>query len=274
MDEVTIQAQQAQADANGNVVTPPTTTQGQGQKQPDNANGGQQGGNVVTLPTKAMAALKREERLKGQRELAKRLGFASVEDMEASFAAKRNEPKPAAQTETKPSQTQQNHQRQTAKPEQKPGQQAQAGRADEDKIKRLAREKAKAEREAREARREALAAQAEAELRIAASNCGIRDVDYALHLVRTRTKGLTEEQLRKFDEVTFFNNLRTEAPYIFRETVVPAQTGVSENAAATKSPPSAGTANERVAQQNGARDALKMKPDEYKERLRSLGLTG
>jgi len=270
MDEVTIQAQQVQADANGNVIQPPQPTQS-GQK-PEAAPAAQQGGNVVTMPTKAMAALKREERLKGQRELAKRLGFATIEEMEASFTAKRAE-KPAATTEAKPSQSAQNHQRQTPKPEQKNAAQPNA-RMDDEKIKRLAREKAKAEREAREARREALAAQAEAELRIAASNCGIRDVDYALHLVRTRTRGMSEEQLRKFDEIAFFNNLRTEAPYIFRETVMPAQTGVSENAAPNKNPPSAGTANERVAMQNGQPDALKMKPEEYKARLRSLGLNG
>lgn len=270
MDEVTIQAQQVQADANGNILTQPNQ-QPQGQK-PDVATATQQGGNVVTLPTKAMAALKREERLKGQRELAKRLGFATIEEMEASFAAKRAE-KPTTTTEAKPSQSAQNHQRQTPKPEQKNATQPNA-RVDDEKIKRLAREKAKAEREAREARREALAAQAEAELRIAASNCGIRDVDYALHLVRTRTKGMSEDQLRKFDEIAFFNNLRTEAPYIFRETVMPAQTGVSENATSGKSPPSAGTANERTAVQNGPTDALKMKPEEYKARLRSLGLNG
>lgn len=112
--------------------------------------------------------------------------------------------------------------------------------------------------------------QVEMSLRETAVRKGVQEVDYAVHLLRKEISGKTEAELNSFDEGKWFDNLRTEKPYLFGELVRPATTGTA--GAAAPNPP-----NARQVTANGVNgtkvDVRQMSPKEYKEYLKSKGLS-
>lgn len=212
-------------------------------------------GAVITIPRSAMAALKREERERGRKAAleemaanAKKLGYASVEDMMAAAKiAKKMRPR-ARTTEVKPV-------------EQPP---APAGSHEE--LRRLNRARAREEklRKAAEARSQAL--EVEMELRTVAVRAGVKDVDYAIELLRRETRKMSPEQLQAFNEVTYFEkDLKKSHPYLYGTTDTPAHTAPGADPDAPPPAPKAPTPPP-----GPQLDARKMSREEYQKALRDL----
>lgn len=165
---------------------------------------------IVTMPSKALAALKREERQRGQAQLARDLGFESIEAMREATAAARSGAAP---------------QQNSAAPKtgsDAPSNEPDLSRSERQQLKALQEQNARLKREnvrltklVTEARRERDEVKAESELRSSAIGAGVRDVDYALHLFKRHISGLTEEQLEALDEGAFFAGLKSKYGYIF-----------------------------------------------------------
>lgn len=230
---------------------------------------------TVELPSSAFKRLKEEAQAKGMKKAmseldakAKAAGFSSFDDL---FAAA-----------TKPSQ---------AKPQQRQSVERvekevsvtpppkKTGNATTDREReRLYREKlklqSKLDREAmrrREALREKEALEARMALERTASRMGIRDLDYAIHLLEREISGKDEQALMDFDDRAFFEGLRGQHPYLWGETVVPATTGNATTAAPAAPRPNTVTQQTSAAQQV---DVKKMNRQEYEAHLRSRGLAG
>lgn len=145
--------------------------------------------------------------------LAKDLGYESVDEMRK--AAK----KAPAAADAKPADV--------ADP-------AKAAAADQQEMaKRLAEMERKAKRGERTAKQlevEKQRLEAEMDLRDVARDAGIvgiKNVKYALHLLREDLAGKTSEELAAFDEVKFFAGLKAEYPQMFGVREAPADTGNS-----------------------------------------------
>ena len=122
----------------------------------------------------------------------------------------------------------------------------------------------------RRAERERDATEARSNLERIASRCGVKDVDYAIHLYTQACQGKSEEELGKMNEEEFFKGLRQGHAYIFGETVVPATTGTAGVVPGSHMPPStAGTS--AAAGQAGTIDVTKMNKQEYREYKRTRG---
>ena len=122
----------------------------------------------------------------------------------------------------------------------------------------------------RRAERERDATEARSNLERIASRCGVKDVDYAIHLYTQACQGKSEEELGKMNEEEFFKGLRHGHAYIFGETVVPATTGTAGVVPGSHVPPStAGTS--AAAGAAGTIDVTKMNKQEYREYKRSRG---
>jgi len=143
---------------------------------------------------------------------------------------------------------------------------ARAQREREQSERRLADE----QKRRRRAERERDAIEARSNLERIAGRCGVKDVDYAIHLYTQHCQGKSEDELSKMDEDKFFKELRQGHPYIFGETVVPATTGTVGAPPGSHVPPSAaGTA--AAAGQAGTIDVTKMNKEQYREYRRNRG---
>lgn len=241
------------------------------------------GSKVITLPSSAMAQIKREEREKGRKAVvdemtarAKRAGFASIEEMEKFVvAAKRqNKSQPAAQP-TKGS----------AAPTAPT--QAASGQTDDRSLRRLQKQhervleetrrinraRALEEKKRKAAERRASALEAEMELRTAAIRAGVRDVDYALEMLRRETAGKSAEDLKTFDEGEYFQKkLRQSHPYLYGIDEQPAHTSSAQSGAVRPAPNAPVGVPTSMPASNGAMDARKLTPDQWNETLRKLGI--
>jgi len=111
----------------------------------------------------------------------------------------------------------------------------------------------------------------EMELREIAIGSGCTELDYSMDLLRREMRGKSAEELAEFKPATFFEGLRKTKPFLFSETHAPATTGPT-NGADTPAPPSPGDA--AAAAGDGAKkNALEMTEDEYKDYLKSKGLS-
>jgi len=150
--------------------------------------------------------------------LAKELGYESVDEMrKAAKKAPAAAAAPAA--DAKPADV--------ADP-------AKAAAADrEEMTKRLAEMERKAKRGERTAKQlevEKQRLEAEMDLRDVARDAGIvgiKNVKYALHLLREELTGKSSEDLAAFDEVKFFKDMKAEYPQMFGVREAPADTGNS-----------------------------------------------
>jgi hypothetical protein len=241
---------------------------------------------VLTIPSNAMAQIKREEREKGKKaalaELEARLkkhGFSSVEEMERAAVSKNRPNRSNARPAAQPARSA------PREPEAAPAAAAPAGSPDR-AMRRIEREREHALEEARrhntarsieekkrkKAEKELAAIQAEMELRTAAVRAGVTDVDYALELLRRSVRGKTAEELKSFDESAFFGKtLRASHPYLYGVVDQPANTVAPE---ATKRPQpgqQAAPAKQEL-QQGGPVDARRLTANEYSDLLKRTGI--
>lgn len=158
-----------------------------------------------------MARIKRQERDRGRKAAeaameakAKELGFDSMEDMMA-----------AAKTSTK-------IKRRTANAGTPPTPEEPARRVDSDELRRVNRARAREEAKRKAAEQRVQALEAEVELRTAAAKAGVKDVEYAIELLRRDVRKKTEEELQSYDENAFFTGLRKTHPYLFGVESAPA----------------------------------------------------
>jgi hypothetical protein len=146
-----------------------------------------------------------------------------------------------------------------------------------DEAYKMARELERARKEAEKASREKRrlqemldAKEAEFRLKQIAMQTGIRDVDYAVHLLTGAIETKSEDDLKSFNETEYFKNLRSSHPYLFGEVAVPATTGTAGGSSAPAAP-APGTAAQQMAK-NAAFDARTASADDFKRRLAQLGI--
>lgn len=246
-------------------------------------------GRVLNFTDKSIGALKRAEQRRGADALARKYGYENAAAMDAALAGGGAPSKPAART--------------PAAPPPKPA--TQPGAGDEppltaqerrelaelrEKNKRLADEKAKSDRIARESRRKQEHAEVESALKVQAHRAGIEDVDYALTLYSRHIAGKSEAELKRIDSKAYFAGLKTTHPHLFITPATPAApkepitTGTGgktdEGAAAPATPGSGGVArpgNGAGAAQPGAGgsksfDARNATREQVDSRFAELGL--
>lgn len=219
-------------------------------------------GKVQVLSQSAYKRLKDEAREQGRKNLLKEFGFKNMDEAKAAFQRGQTpQQAPVSQPQAAPQQ-----------PATQTAPQAQSS----DETKRLSEEldslRRQVTRESSKSKQlqEAIdQKEAEMVLREAAINTGIQDVDYALRLLTRELEGKDEEYIGKFNENTFFAGLRESKPYLFKETIRPATTGVGAGAPPSPRP---GEAARNDAQTNSM-DALKLTKEQYTELLRQRGLS-
>jgi hypothetical protein len=243
---------------------------------------------VLTIPTQAMARIKREERDKGKKlamvELeatAKKAGFASAEEMmKAASQFRRQAPKGGTPQRTQPAAT-----RTEAKPavtpppaEARPVDRA-ARRAEREhektleEVRRLNRARASEEKKRKAAERQLEAMQAEMTLRTSAVRAGVQDIDYALELLRRKIQGKTADDLKTFNEDEFFaKELRTSHPYLYGVTDIPANTSAGGPTRETPKPGAQPKPPAPGAPANGVADARSLTPQQYADMLAKHGI--
>lgn len=237
---------------------------------------------TVTMPDKSFKDRIAKERERGMRSQAEALekrakdaGFASVDAMmEAAIAANKGG-----------SNGQGRDDRREERSERQGGQQRQSQARDDGEVTRLRNELA-AEKQKREAA-EAKAAKAErdredaetaAEIRSAAAKAGIIDPEFGEHLLRRKLTGMTAKEVRAFDEVKFFADLKTEKPHLFGVTTQAATTGTGSAGNDTTSTAGANNAAATAANDAGAAavDVSQMDEKEwqaYKAQLAAQGIS-
>lgn len=220
---------------------------------------------TVSVPTSAFAKIKRESEDRGRKAASaefeaklKEHGFNDFDSfVNAMTAMHKGQTKPAEE-----------------KPAAKPAAQQQKT---SDEAFKMARELERARKEAEKASREKRrlqdmldAKEAEFRLKQIALQTGIRDIDYAVHLLTGAIETKNEEELKSFNETEYFKNLRSSHPYLFGEVAVPATTGTAGGSSAPAAP-TPGTAAQTIAK-NGTFDARTASADEFKKRLAQLGI--
>lgn len=233
---------------------------------------------VVAMPTQSIAKIRAESREQGKRQMqkeldeeARALGFASYAEMKAAAvlnAAKKAQaekaPKPAEAAAP------------TAEVVAAPGADVpmtKKARAELDaaleKVRESNRRAAQEERRRKAAERRASDLEVESELKIAAIRAGVVDPDYAVHYARSVLKSKTPEELRNFDENSFFVELRKTKPYLFGAVEMPATT--SNEAPAPANPRVDASASSQGTP--GLPDVRKMTREEYAAYMRKHNRT-
>lgn len=127
--------------------------------------------------------------------------------------------------------------------------------------------------------RKLLAKEAEMEIQLIAVDAGItgkEDLKIALMLL---TSNLREKQgekgfdMSEYSEADFFQGLKERRPHLFGEKIVPATTGTGAGGEDTPLEPKPGEVITKNAEDTHF-DASKATPDEYRARLKELGLNG
>ncbi len=230
--------------------------------------------------------IKDESRARGRREAldelditARAAGFASHEDaLRALAELKKSPPRPAVTTAPPPKEpsAMPNPKPPVAKPNDEAVLRKEAMRAQDDKLK-MRKQWRVEERRRRDLQAALDAKDAEMGLREELYRAGVKDVDYTLRLLTRQLEGKTQEEIAKFDRNAFYTTLRTDKPYLFGETVVPANTGTDASTKTTGQPgaapatPAPGSVAVTEADKTKF-DARTAKPEEVQARLRSLGL--
>lgn len=236
-----------------------------------------QGRNRI-VPEDAFKRIKQDAEARGarraQEQLAKEMGYPSVEAMKAAMQH-RAQPPPAQDDESYEDTSREQPQRQQQQ-QQTRSERRENGKWDRERERLLKEKEALARRMNMEARqrkelqRALDAKDAEMSLREIAVSKGIRDIDYAVRLLTRHLEGQDEKALEAFDEAKFFDDLRGTHPYLFGEVTRPATTGTGAGNAPP--PPKPGGAAQAQSQGNQI-DARKMSREEYQEHLRKRGLS-
>ena len=260
---------------------PPPPPVGESPAPDGNQSSASSDGKVIMVPTRAMKAIKEEERKKGAASVtatldkeAQNLGYANHAAMMEHLRAQRasaQAPKPkgnngaqatpqASETPPAPPKNRNDHQAM----QQYDRDRARWQRENEQKDRRFA----ESEKRRRRAERERDAIEANAKLERIASGCGIKDTSYAIHLLTQHCQGKTLEELGKFDEKAFFDGLRPAHPYLWGEVVVPATTGTSGVVPGSHVPSPASQAGAIP----GTVDAMKMTAQEFSRHEQTRGI--
>lgn len=237
-------------------------------------------GTVQMLTPSAFKKLKDGARTKGRQELmaelnekAKEHGFASYEAM--MLAATKRAPAAPPPGRTPPPAHAADPSPPGAPPTPPP-----RGKADRKAWDRYQREKAtwaqektaydarikKAEKRTRQLERENNELAARSTLERIAIMAGVRDVDYAIAILRRHVSPMNEEQLAAFDEQKFFTEtLKTSHPYLYGDAPSPpATTGLP---GAAPPPPKPG-----AKPPNGVTDVRQMTDEQFRADLKRRGL--
>lgn len=204
---------------------------------------------VLTIPSNVMTKIKAEERERGRKQVlkdldaqARSMGFKDHADMQqAALRAKGRNGKTNGAPATRPTSDDDDLVTETTTPPTngKPvghprvlsKLEKQIAKLNDDR-KALRRSVAHEEKRRKQLERELESREAEAALRIEAIRAGVKDVDYAIELLRRSMAGKTADQLRSFDEAKFFaDELRRSHPYLYEVEQRPATTGNSGNQA-------------------------------------------
>ncbi len=238
---------------------------------------------MVSVSTDTFAKIREEEKKRTEKAAndslearAKSLGFANAEEMFTAAESTRRPAPKGDDTVTKPA-TQ-------SKPSPKPvprvpvaptrpaasastiDRKAERWKAEKERLQRVNATEA---RKRKDAERTSDALRAEISLREVAIRAGVVDVDYALTLVKRELAGKTQEELKTFDEVKFFEGLRTSKPVLFSVELRPAHTG------STATPPPAPPKAPEIVRQdpeNKPIDARQMTREQYKAHLAKRGI--
>lgn len=215
---------------------------------------------VIHMPTSAVARIKREERERGRREALaevdgrlRKLGFSSIDDVErkASKGAAAQQQAPARQGGGREG----------------PGDGERGSR--DGRTRQLGAKLAQEVKERKRLERELDAKDAEMELRLAATRAGVRDVDYAVEMLRRQLRGKSEDELKAFDEGKFFTEeLKRTHPFLYQAVPQPATTG----AGGGEPSPASASAVQGDAARSQTIDARKMPRDEYDKLLQKHNL--
>lgn len=226
-------------------------------------------GKNITLPSRALQARLSEAKASGMKaaltdldKRAREAGFASVDAMFSHVVKEPTKPAKPEIPEPPRAPLDRNDRKAMAQYQRD----VERYRREAEKAKALADQ---AHRQARDLQRKLHAREAQSELEKAAMAAGVKDIDYAVSLLKRSLEGKSEAELKVFDEGKFFDNLRTERPYLFGEMVRPATTGTGSSVPTT--PPTPGQVEQRTGAA-GQVDARKMKPEEYNEYLRRKGI--
>jgi hypothetical protein len=181
-----------------------------------------QRGSGNLIPSKAVGQIRKEAAERGRREVrqaldrdAKALGYRDHADMlEQVRQAKRGGKRQPEGQQTEGI---------------KPDAAAKALQAEVAQLKEreqhLLRQLARSKRIAKRAVRAQRATEAEMTLRVAATKAGVRDVEYAVHKVKSMAAGFSEEQRLAFNEDEYFaKTLKKESPHLYQASSKPAGT--------------------------------------------------
>jgi hypothetical protein len=262
--------------------------------EPDDAAVGVQvdGEGRKSVPDSAFAKIKDNARAKGKQEAQDELerqvreaGFQSFADLlsrvkrlGADPSAPRKEPRPMTKPSTTPPKPTPTKPPQAAEPPSTAGLSARARARLEREREQLQRDvedmKSKASREEakrKKVERDLEAARTEMALREMAIRAGVRDIDYAVELVRREIRAKDEAALKEFKPADYFAGLRKDRPYLFGEVEVPANTAPAPTNGAPP-PPKPGDATAQAAKADQI-DARKMNQADFNELLRKRGLS-
>ena len=213
---------------------------------------------VRQLTPRELANLRRTERLVGREtanaqllQKAQSLGYDTIEEMLS--AAPKKAPAPGAQE---------------AAPAQEPTGRGSAKLKELETTNRSLENKLRRESEARRALEKSI------ELARVAREQGIKDDDYALHLLRKRVQGMQPNDAAKLDPAKFFAGLKTTHSYLFGSEGPKVETTRPTTSPAAKPAPSAPTAA-AVATDTASADQVdvsKLSQREYDEYLRQKGI--
>lgn len=234
---------------------------------------------VLTIPSSAMKNLKAEERERGRTDAlraldveAQGLGFANHAEMKAFVQQTRAGAPPAAPVPAQPAKP-------AAEPAQDPSSLASQKERELtvardkalDEKKRLNRANAKTERENRQLKQQLIEQEVSTELKLAAKDAGVVDVDYAVEVLKRSIKGMSEAELQGFDEGKFFREqLRQSHPHLYQVEQRPVTTGTGNAPTAKPGAPS------KTVDPNAASskvDAKAMSPQDFQALLRKRGLS-
>lgn len=236
------------------------------------------GKKVVMHSPGAISAIKAEERAKAERQLMKRLddqaralGYRSHDDMMQQAARAKQQPPPQRQQPNASPPSQQPPNRDTRRVDQRV---AQAN----EQVRKANKARANTDKRNKELERNLRAMEAETELKILAVRCGVRDVDYAISLIKRHTSSMTPEALEAFDEEKYFReDLRKERPYLYGEEVRPADTtptSAKPDAKPGEQPPTPPPPNPPPNGQPGEVNVKDMTRAQFEEFLAKKGLSG
>ena len=235
---------------------------------------------VLRVPVSQMGAIKKAERERGRREAlaqmdqqAQSLGYTDWAELAAAKVdAATRRAKPVADDEDEspaPAATRAKAVAPKAAPQANTEELSIAYR-------RANTARAEAERENRLLRKQLESTKAETSLRVAASQAGVVDVDYAVTVLRRQLAGKTQADLAKFDAPNYFKkDLKRSHPFLYvaaEELPTTSSEDVAASEAAQPAPVPSASAPKR-APTRGPVDAMKMSRTEFAEHLRTRNLS-